>query len=140
MLVGVFGASYVLLNRRRERRKDIVRVRNSKANKIARTRLKAAASLLKQELFAGYYEEVHRTLWGYIGDKLALTQADYSRERVIRMLEEKKVDASVISEYMDLIEACEFARYAPDPGQMEKEKIFERAVAAISKMEQGLKL
>ena len=140
ILFGIFGASYVLLNRRRERRKDIVRVRNSKANKIARTRLKAAATLLKQELFSGYFEEVHRTLWGYIGDKLALTQADYSRERVIRLLEEKKVDSSVISDYMDLIEACEFARYAPDPGQVEKEKIFERAMAAISKMEQGLKL
>jgi hypothetical protein len=61
-------------------------------------------------------------LWGYIGDKLALTQSDYSRERVIRMLEEKKVNASVISEYMDLIEACEFARYAPDPDRWKKKK------------------
>ncbi len=139
LLGGAFAGTYVSLNKMRERRKDVVRVRNSKANKIARNRLKTAQELLKQQLFAGYYEEVHRTLWGYIGDKLALSQADCSRERVTALLQQRGVDASLTEEFMALIEACEFARYAPDPGQVEKEKIYERAVAVISKLEQGLK-
>lgn len=139
LLCALFAGAYVLINKQRELHKDVVRVRNSKANKIARSRLKAAETLLKQQLFAGFYEEVHRALWGYMGDKLALAQADCSRERVTHLLEEKQVDPALIKEYLDVIEACEFARYAPDPGQVEKEKVFERAVAAISRMEQGLK-
>lgn len=139
LLSGAFAAAYTGLNKIRERRKDVVRVRNSKANKIARTRLKTAQELLKQQLFAGYYEEVHRTLWGYIGDKLALSQADCSRERVSQLLEQRNVDQRLIDEFMELIEACEFARYAPDPGQVEKEKIYDRAVSVISQMEQSLK-
>ena len=133
------GGLYVLLNKRRAHRSDLVRVRNSKANKVAGTRLKTAGMLLKQKLFEEYYEELHRALWGYISDKLALSQADCSRERIVDMLTQREVDGDLIRDYIDLIESCEYARYAPDPGQMEKEKIFDRAVKAISKMEQILK-
>jgi len=55
------------------------------------------------------------------------------------MLTGRDVDEDLIKDYTGLIESCEFARYAPDPGQMEKERIFEKAVTAISKMEQALK-
>jgi hypothetical protein len=118
---------------------DVIRVRNSKANKIARIRLKTAGVLLKQQLFEAYYEELHRALWGYIADKLGLSQADCSRERITEMLRERNVETDLIQNYTDLIESCEYARYAPDPGQMEKERIFDMAVKAISKMEQALK-
>ena len=142
LLSGIFavtGGLYLLLEKRRVRRSDVIRVRNSKANKVARTRLKKAGMLLKQQLFEGYYEELHRALWGYIADKLALSQADCSREKVTEMLTGRDVDEDLIKDYTGLIESCEFARYAPDPGQMEKERIFEKAVTAISKMEQALK-
>lgn len=95
--------------------------------------------LLKQEHFEGYYEELHRALWGYIADKLALSQADCSRERIEELLLGRNVEPHLVSDYTSLIESCEFARYAPDPGQLEKERIFEKAVEAISKMEQALK-
>lgn len=139
LLGGVFAGMYVWMNKRRERRKDVVRVRNSRANKIARTRLKTAESLLKQQLFAGFYEELHRALWGYIADKLALSQADCSRDNVAEILAAKQMEKALVDEFMAIIEACEFARYAPDPGQVEKERIFDRAVAVISQLEQRLK-
>ncbi|NLA15262.1 MAG: protein BatD [Bacteroidales bacterium] len=138
ILVGS-GMAYLGLNKRRERRSDAVRVRNSRANKVARARLKTAGEYMKQQRFEGYYEELNRALWGYIADKLALSQADSSRERIEEILRERQVDESLIDDYTRLIESCEFARYAPDPGQLEKERIFERAVTVISKMEQALK-
>ena len=95
--------------------------------------------LLKQEHFEGYYEELHRALWGYIADKLALSQADCFRERIREMLLGRNVEPHLVSDYTNLIESCEFARYAPDPGQLEKERIFEKAVEVLSKMEQALK-
>jgi hypothetical protein len=132
------GAVYVWLSKRRKHRSDVVRVR-SRANKIARARLKTAEGYMKQHLFAGYYEELNRALWGYIADKLALSQADSSRERIESLLKERQVAENLIADYTQLIESCEFARYAPDPGQLEKERIFEQAVTVISKMEQALK-
>lgn len=140
LIIAVTGIVYVVLNKRREHMNDMIRVRNSKANKIARTRLKTAGVLLKQKLFEAYYEELHRALWGYIADKLGLSQAECSRERISDMLRERNVGKDLIKNFTDIIEACEYARYAPDPGQLEKERIFEMAVKAISKMEQALKL
>ena len=139
LILAVTWIVYVVLNKRREHMSDVIRVRNSKANKIARIRLKTAGVLLKQQLFEAYYEELHRALWGYIADKLGLSQADCSRERITEMLRERNVETDLIQNYTDLIESCEYARYAPDPGQMEKERIFDMAVKAISKMEQALK-
>jgi len=133
------GVAYVVLDKRRMHRNDIVKVRHSRANKVARNRLKTAGTLLKQEQFEDYYEELQRALWGYIADKLALSQAECSRERVVDMLGSRNVDKSLVNDYTGLIESCEFARYAPDPGQLEKEGIFDMAVVAISKMEQALK-
>ena len=139
LILAVTWIVYVVLNKRREHMSDVIRVRNSKANKIARIRLKTAGVLLKQQLFEAYYEELHRALWGYIADKLGLSQADCSRERITEMLRERNVETDLIQNYTDLIESCEYARYAPDPGQMEKERIFDMAVKVISKMEQALK-
>jgi len=139
LIFALTGVVYVVMNKRREHMNDTIRVRNSKANKIARTRLKAAGMLLKQQLFEAYYEELHRALWGYIADKLGLSQADCSRDRISDMLRDRNIDKELIQNYSDIIESCEYARYAPDPGQLEKERIFEAAVKAISKMEQALK-
>jgi len=139
LIFGITAGVYVFLDKTRKHRNDVVKVRNSRANKVARTRLKTAGMLLKQEHFEGYYEELHRALWGYIADKLALSQADCSRERIEELLLGRNVEPHLVSDYTSLIESCEFARYAPDPGQLEKERIFEKAVEAISKMEQALK-
>jgi hypothetical protein len=139
LIFTVTAVVYVVLNKRREHLNDVIRVRNSKANKIARTRLKAAGVLLKQQLFEAYYEELHRALWGYISDKLGLSQAECSRERISELLQERNVEQELIKDFTDIIESCEYARYAPDPGQLEKERIFDMAVKAISNMEQALK-
>ncbi|MFA7199967.1 MAG: BatD family protein [Bacteroidales bacterium] len=138
-LLSIAGILFSWLKKRKERKKDVVRVRNSKANKIARARLKTAGAHMKSQLFSAYYEELNRALWGYIADKLALSQAESSREKIEALLMERQVDEELIKKYTDLIASCEFARYAPDPGQTEKERIFEDAVAVISKMEQVLK-
>lgn len=135
----LFAVVYRLLLKRRERQKDVVSVRNRKANKVAKLRLKTADILLRQELFSAFYEEIHRALWGYMSDKLGLAQAECSRDRVREILEQRGIAPEPIREFLDLIETCEFARYAPDPGQVEKEKIFARALTCISRLEQCLK-
>jgi hypothetical protein len=139
VLLAGSGMVFYVLHKRKEHKKDVVRVRNSRANKVARARLKTADDYMKRHLFEAYYEELNRALWGYIADKLALSQADSSRERIEALLREREVDEDLIKAYTNLIEACEFARYAPDPGQTAKERIFENAVAVISNMEQVLK-
>ena len=138
LVVGFF-ISYRLLLRQRERNKDVVLVRSRKANKQARMRLKRAGELLKQNSYADFYEEVHRALWGYVGDKLGIPPADYAKERVCTVLTERKAPQAFALEFTDLIEACEFARYAPAPGEGEMDKVYGYALQLITNLEQTIK-
>ncbi|MCL2502209.1 MAG: BatD family protein [Bacteroidales bacterium] len=131
-----FTGAYQLLLRRRVRNKDLVLVKSRKANKQAKMRLKTAGALLKQEHHTGFYQEVHRALWGYVGDKLGLPPADHAKGPVCVLLEERKAPQESVQEFLDLIESCEFARYAPASGVGEMDKIYKRALLSISNLEQ----
>jgi len=138
LLVSFFVA-YRLLLRKRERNKNVVLVRSRKANKQARKRLKRAEELLKEDSYAGFYEEVHHALWGYVGNKLGIPPADYAKEHVCALLLERRAPEEWVSEFSNLIEECEYARYAPAPEAGEMDKIFGRALQLISNLEQTIK-
>ena len=59
---------------------------------MAGRRLKKAKEYLKQNRQDGYYEEVMKALWGYLGDKLSIPVAELSRDRSRSALNDKKID------------------------------------------------
>jgi hypothetical protein len=138
-LLFTFVTVYHLLLRQRERNKDLVLVRSRRANKQARMRLKRAGQLLGQKGYAGFYEEIHRALWGYAGNKLGVPPADYAKERVCLLFAERNASQELVTEFSDLIEACEFARFAPAPEAGEMDKVYARALNLISHLEQNIK-
>jgi len=139
MVVAGFFGLYQLLLRQRARNKDVVSVRSRKANKQARIRLKTADAWRKQEDHTRFYQEIHRALWGYVGDKLGIPPADHAKEPVCILLGERKAAPESVQEFLDLIESCEYARYAPAPGAGAMDKIYDRALALISNLEQTIK-
>ena len=115
--------------------RDVAGVKNRKANKVAKARLKAAEGLMKQSLNTAFYEELHRALLGYASDKLTLALSDLSREKIRESLSAKKVNEELTNEFISLIDACEYARYAPDGGGVEMHSNYERAIKLISGLE-----
>lgn len=138
-VVAGFFVAYQFLLRRRIRNKDLVSVKSRKANKQAKLKLKSAGELLKQVDYERFYEEIHRALWGYVGDKLGLPPADHAKNLVCILLRDKKSSEESVQEFLNLIEECEFARYAPAPEAGEMDHIFNRALALISNLEQTIK-
>lgn len=123
------------LSKRVERNRDVAGVRNRRANKIAKARLKAAGQLLKEGLYSAFYEELHRAVLGYTSDKLNLSLADMSRDKIEESLISRDIKEYNINELLSLIEQCEYARYAPDPGDDQMEVNYSRAMELISSME-----
>ncbi len=138
-LIVLIIASYFLMDRflskRIERNRDIAGVKNRRANKVARARLKNAESLMKQNLYSAFFEELHRAILGYCSDKLNLSLADLSREKIASSLEEKSVSKEHSEELLALIEVCEYARYAPDQDKPEMGQNYQRAIKLISDLE-----
>lgn len=129
------AAVWILLSRSIARRSDVAGTRNRKALKVARARLKNASAFLKQGLYSAFYEELHKALHGYISDKLMLPVADLTRERIGEELRSRGKDEAVIQELSDILDACEYARYAPASGSEAMEKHYEQAVKVISQIE-----
>lgn len=133
-----FLAAFMFFWRRRVRRKtDIFHNRSRKARKIAVKRLGQASKYLKNK-DEHFYEEVLNALWGYLGDRLGISAAELSREKVVLELKEKNVDDRLSGELVNIIEECEQSRYSPLKSD-QMDTLFRRATNCIEDLEQLIK-
>lgn len=116
-------------------RSDVAGSKNRKAKKVAKARLKNCELFLKQSLRVAFYEELHKAVEGYVSDKLMLPVADLSRENIREQLVSKVKDPALIDELFGLLDACEFARYAPSADSSSMERDYQSAVKIISELE-----
>ncbi len=123
-----------------QRRADVRGTRDRRATRIALSRLKSAEGYLKKGLSTAFYEELHRSLLGFVGDKLAMDMADQNKENITTALQERGVEASLAAEFTDLLDACEAARYSPSSGDdTAMGALYDRAVQVISSLASGMK-
>lgn len=137
LLVALF--LFFVLKRKALENSNIEFVRNKKANKQAQKRLKMAQKLLNEGKKDKFYEEVLKAVWNYLSDKLAIPAASLTKERVEAELTEKGVNADAIKQFTDILNTCEFARYAPNSGQQEMGNLYAEAIDAISNLEDIIK-
>jgi uncharacterized membrane protein len=140
-IVAIIAFLFVVIFWRRyiKHRQNIELVRNKKANKVARERLKQAAKHLKQKDAENFYESVLKAIWGYISDKLSIPVSDLSNETARLSLSNYVTDVDLIDKILSVIDECEMARYSPSSDDSRMEKLYSEAVAVISKTEQNLR-
>lgn len=114
-------------------------IRNKKANKVARKRLKVAAIHLKQDKDEEFYEAVLKAFWGYLSDKLSIPAADLNRENASESLKKRQVTTETISEFIHIVDTCEYARYAPSAVEGTKEDLYQKAASLMGKLEKQIR-
>lgn len=118
---------------------DVVSFRSRKALKIAARKLAHARTLLEAKSPDEFYAEVSTAMWQYVSDKLAIDRAGLSIDNVTQKLQEKKVSDELTLKIKDLLERCEFARFAPGSSdQQEKNKMYDAASSIIVAVEREL--
>jgi hypothetical protein len=138
-LLAIFAALYAWLKKHRKNSQNVVLMRNRKANKVAKKRLKNSALLLKMGNAQGFYDELLRAMWGYLSDKLNIPVAELSRESAREAFAERSIEEPYIETFLSVIDECEFARYAPAGGRKEMAHLYRDAASVISKLEQRVK-
>ena len=133
------AACWISLRKLAARRADVVGTKNRKATKMALKRLQLADTFLKQNLYTAFYEELHKALLGFISDKLNIPAAELSRDRIVDDLAEGGVDKGHIDTFISILDACEFARYAPDAGHEAMEAHYKSAIDVISSIDSNMK-
>ncbi len=137
--VVLFFAVFFLRRRKVRENADVAMMKNRKANKFARRRLKEASRYLKEGEKDKFYEETLKALWGYLGDKLGIAVADLSRDKVREILSAKQIPEDLTEQFIELIDDCEFARYAPSGGMEKMDELYNHSIAIISRLHQKLK-
>lgn len=120
-------------------RQNVARMKGKRANSVATKRLKAARKLLEKQQADSFYEEVLKALWGYVSDKLTIPVAELNKENIQQRLMEHNVEDTLAIRFNDVLNACEFARFAPGDPQATMDKIYQDAVAVISELENVIK-
>ena len=121
------------------RRADVVGTRGRKATRQALKRLAQARDFLQKNLYTAFYEELHRSLLGFVGDKLAMDMADLTKENIEAALVSRGAPETVATDFTALLDACEEARYAPDAGHEAMNEHYEKAVATITAIDASMK-
>ena len=134
-LLVVFIALLFILKKRAEMAKDTAANRNRKADKVARGRLKNAYQHLKAKDQEKFYVEMSQALWGYIADKLGIERSKLSMETVSETMKANKVPDELTQQFVDTLNSCEFARFAPGSAEEKMDDLYQRGIDVISKAE-----
>jgi hypothetical protein len=135
----LFIIFFIIYRKQAAENSNIALVRTKKANKVASKRLKLAGKLLKENKKEEFYDEVLKTVWGYLSDKLNIPVASLTKDNVEAELSKYNIDENLISQFMDILNTCEFARYAPAQDSSGMDKLYEETVLAIDNMENTIK-
>ena len=139
LLAAVAAAIWFATRKLAARRADVVGSKNRAATKMARKRLAQAGEFLKKDLYTAFYEELHKALLGFVGDKLNMPATDLSKENISERLVEGGATQEQAARFTELLDACEFARYAPSEGHEAMNAHFEGAVSVISEIDSAMK-
>jgi len=116
----LFVLIIIILRKKIKENADLRYVKYKTADKVSKKRLKNAEKFMKINETEKFYEEISKSLWGYVSDKLSISLSQLTRNNVVEMLQNKSVKTELIDEFIKLIDTCETARFAP---VMSEEKI-----------------
>ena len=139
LFLAAAGALYVFLKKRAALKENVVLSRGKGAVKMARKRLASASLLLGKNLYGAFYEELHKALLGFAGDKFALDAADLSKENITAKMQSSGIPKALAGRFGTLLDECEYARFAPDAGHGAMNAHYEEAVSVISDISSYMK-
>lgn len=135
----LFMLFVIIWRKELKKRSNIAFMRNKKATGIARKRLKSAERFMKQNKPDEFWAEASNALWGYMSDKFNIPRSALSMDSVNGALRSKGVKDELISNFIEVLNKCEFARFAPGNKTQAMDEIYKQSIEVITRTEDELK-
>jgi hypothetical protein len=105
------------------------------ANRLSKKYLgEAKKNLTDKPLF---YDALERALYNYLKSRLKISTDDFSKKKISEILADKNLNRDEIKSFIDLLENCEAARYAPASDTKMKQD-FDDALTVIANIDKKL--
>ena len=137
MLAPFLAIPLLILFRRKKEAidKDVVGNKKKRSNLLAKKYLsEAKKQLANKELF---YIALEKAMHNFLKAKLSIETSEMSKDKISAILLSRKADATTVSQFINVTENCEFARYAPSTG-VSIQHDYEKAVEVISNLEKQI--
>jgi len=85
-----------------------------------------------------FYIALEKAMHNFLKAKIHIETSEMSKEKISEILQSRNVQLDTISEFINLTENCEFARYAPS-SETAIQQDFDKAVTIISALEKQIK-
>ena len=133
-------AVFILLHQRNMRMKgDAKLMQRKRATRLAVKRLHKAKKMLDNGQHDAFHEEISFALWGYISQKFNIPMSLLSMDTAREQLEIRNVDNELTERFMNTLNDCNFARYAPAGKALNMKQLYDLAIKTITETEQVLK-
>lgn len=137
--LGILIVSYVSYRSYLSSHSDLIALKSRKAGKMARKRLRKALIYMKGNDKENFYDEIIRSLWGYVGDKLKIPTSELSRENVAGKLAMRDISDNMIEGFINLLDEVEYEKYAPSGSANDMNTIYEQTVDMMNNLEEGFR-
>ena len=114
---------------------DLTTRKQKRAQQLAKKYLSSAKKVIQDQ--AKFYEALERALHNYLKAKLKIETTELSKSKIQKLLNDKGIDKQISSQYVEVIENCERARYAPGSSINTKEDL-EKSGELISKIDRQI--
>lgn len=130
----------ILLRRKIKENSNSTLVKHRRANKQAIQRMKRAKEFMDNDKKSEFYEEVMKALWGYISDKLNIPVSELNKENINAKMTSCGVSEDLSNSFINVLNSCEFARFAPAESQEPMNDIYQNSLDVIGDLESCLKV
>ena len=134
IIVGLVGA-VIVYRRQINLRADIVGRRTAHASKVANKRLHLARKAMHAHQNDEFYALLAQAMWGYISDKLHIPASALTRDNIAEKLHDYGAPEALALKTIELLDACEMARFTPGHSDTEVSSLYNDAVAVIKDLE-----
>lgn len=131
----VFLLILYIYRRQLRLRADVQRLRQSRATRLARRRLRRADKAMKAGHSEDFYRELSAALFGYIGDKLGIQASALTRENIAGHLQEVGASEEDIQSVIDELDQCEMARFTPMGTDAIMHTLYDKALDTIRRLD-----
>ncbi len=137
-LIPFLAMGGILLYRQNEIKKgniDPELIRREKAAAVAKQRLTTAETYMKNKDSASFFDEIAKSIFGYLGDKMNVPFSELSRNNIVAILNKKQTNPSTVESLSTLLERCEMARFAGISDDNAMQEVYTSAHEIISSLE-----
>jgi hypothetical protein len=123
-------------NKRDAQAADFVGNRRKQSNRLVKKYLSEAKKQLKNK--EQFYVALEKAMHNFLKAKLSIETTEMNKETIKNILLSQNVEDTLVSEFIEITENCELARYAPAT-QVSIQQDFDTAIRIVSELDKKLK-